>query len=125
MTHFQCRFILKKRALFKKVRSNSRSVDASDRSILNCLYMSCVLRGARWFSEHQGLEVVDSAEDDKAMHETWHQEQQARGGSAHMSAERDRGGFGGPEQHDTVALLAIDANGDIAGGCSTSGWCDL
>lgn len=27
-----------------------------------------------------------------------------------------------PAQHDTIALLGVDAEGNIAGGCSTSGW---
>ena len=26
------------------------------------------------------------------------------------------------EHHDTIALLVLGANGDLAGGCSTSGW---
>ena len=26
------------------------------------------------------------------------------------------------DNHDAIALLGVDANGHIAGGCSTSGW---
>ena len=69
-------------------------------------HVMLVGEGARWFALEHGVESVPI--DDLAAKK-----------SAWVNRERD------PETdregHDTIALLMLDANGDIAGGCSTSG----
>ena len=77
-------------------------------------------QGAKWFAEAQGLETYPTEEDEEK-YEQWLAEQ-VRTGEARMPSAEDKGGFGGPENHDTVALLVLDADGNLAGGCSTSGW---
>ena len=67
--------------------------------------------GAHWFAEQNGLEVRDG-QADKANYRTWLTRQ-----------KRPTPGKGDkPENHDTIALLILDADGNIAAGCSTSGW---
>ncbi len=62
--------------------------------------------GARWFALEHGAETLDdpALADKKAK---W-----ARGEREGEASERG---------HDTITVLALDANGDLAGGCSTSG----
>jgi isoaspartyl peptidase/L-asparaginase-like protein (Ntn-hydrolase superfamily) len=85
-------------------------------------HVMMVGEGARWFAEQQGLEVVQCEESDRAAHDAWRAAQTARSGPARMPSGGEAGGFGGANNHDTVALLVLNEAGDIAGGCSTSGW---
>ena len=85
-------------------------------------HVMLVGEGARWFAEQQGLEVVPCEKSDKAAHDAWRAAQTVRTGPARMPADGGTGGFGGPDNHDTVALLVLTDAVDIAGGCSTSGW---
>ena len=62
--------------------------------------------GARVFAMGQGLESIPV--DTRAFYEKWRQEQRARGAKK-------------PANHDTIALLALGADGTLAAGCSTSG----
>ena len=67
--------------------------------------------GAHWFAEQNGLEVRDG-QADKANYRKWLTRQ-----------KRPTPGKGDkPENHDTIAQIILDADGNIAGGCSTSGW---
>ena len=67
--------------------------------------------GAYWFAEQNGLEVRDG-QADKANYREWLTRQ-----------KRPTPGKGDkPENHDTIAQIILDADGNIAGGCSTSGW---
>ena len=67
--------------------------------------------GAHWFAEQNGLEVRDG-QADKANYREWLTRQ-----------KRPTPGKGDkPENHDTIAQIILDADGNIAGGCSTSGW---
>ena len=67
--------------------------------------------GAYWFAEQNGLEVRDG-QADKANYREWLTRQ-----------KRPTPGKGDkPENHDTIAQIILDAGGNIAGGCSTSGW---
>lgn len=67
--------------------------------------------GAHWFAEQNGLEVRDG-QADKANYREWLTRQ-----------KRPTPGKGDkPENHDTIAQIILDAGGNIAGGCSTSGW---
>ena len=67
--------------------------------------------GAHWFAEQNGLEVR-AGQADKANYREWLTRQ-----------KRPTPGKGDkPENHDTIAQIILDADGNIAGGCSTSGW---
>ena len=67
--------------------------------------------GARWFAKQNGLEVRDS-QADEASYQAWLAKQKKP-----APGKGDK-----PENHDTIALLILDADGNIAAGCSTSGW---
>lgn len=81
-------------------------ITAARRVMENTKHVMLVGEGARWFALEQGVEAVDIA-DLAAKKDAW-------------VAQRHR-----PDVqrtgHDTVALLVLDADGHIAGGCSTSG----
>jgi N4-(beta-N-acetylglucosaminyl)-L-asparaginase len=62
--------------------------------------------GARVFALEQGLESIPV--DDRELYEKWRQKRGAQQPKK-------------PDNHDTIALLALGADGTIAGGCSTSG----
>ena len=67
--------------------------------------------GAHWFAEQNGLEVRDG-QADKANYREWLARQKRL-----TPGKGDK-----PENHDTIALLILDENGNLAAGCSTSGW---
>jgi len=67
--------------------------------------------GARKFALEQGFEQVELLTEERRRAWLAWSEQNAR-----EKAENPR------FSHDTVALLVLGANGDLAGGCSTSGW---
>jgi isoaspartyl peptidase/L-asparaginase-like protein (Ntn-hydrolase superfamily) len=67
--------------------------------------------GAHWFAEQNGLEVRDG-QADKANYREWLAKQEK---SSPVKGDK-------PKNHDTIALIILDANGNLAGGCSTSGW---
>ncbi|MFP6720138.1 MAG: N(4)-(beta-N-acetylglucosaminyl)-L-asparaginase [Candidatus Poribacteria bacterium] len=64
--------------------------------------------GAQKFALDQGFQRTNLLT--QARQEEWKNWQKKREKEAHSDA------------HDTITLLALDKNGDIAGGCSTSGW---
>ncbi len=68
-------------------------------------HVMLVGEGARQFALSQGFEKVNLlTEDQRQKWEKWREDQ-------HKA-----------DNHDTIALLGVDASGHIAGGCSTSGW---
>ena len=68
-------------------------------------HVMLVGEGARQFALSQGFEKVNLlTEEQRVKWEKWKKEQ-------HKA-----------DNHDTIALLGVDGNGRIAGGCSTSGW---
>ena len=67
--------------------------------------------GAHWFAKQNGLEVRDG-QADEASYRAWLAKQKKP-----APGQGDK-----PENHDTIALLILDADGNIAAGCSTSGW---
>lgn len=69
--------------------------------------------GARLFAIEEGLESVPI--DSAARNEIWHQQRMAEKRAASETKKS-------AENHDTIALLVLAASGEIAGGCSTSGW---
>ena len=48
--------------------------------------------------------------------------QRTTGAAAKSQAATGGDGTRDPHHHDTIALIGIDDNGDLYGGCSTSGW---
>ena len=80
-------------------------ITAARRVMEETQHVMLVGEGARWFALEQGLESAEIDHD--GLKAAW------------IARERDPDP--GERGHDTIALLALDANGDIAGGCSTSG----
>ncbi|MDP6795182.1 MAG: N(4)-(beta-N-acetylglucosaminyl)-L-asparaginase [Verrucomicrobiota bacterium] len=74
-------------------------------------HVMLVGRGAGWFAKEEGLKVLDTAKDE-ASYKAW------------LAAQKKSSPGNGdkPDNHDTVTLIVLDTNGDLAGGCSTSGW---
>ncbi len=71
-------------------------------------HVMLVGEGARQFAVSQGFEEMDLLTDEsKKAWEKWKKERQE------MTPH---------ETHDTIAVLAQDNNGDLAGACTTSGW---
>jgi N4-(beta-N-acetylglucosaminyl)-L-asparaginase len=66
--------------------------------------------GARMFALEQGLESVEV--DSRERYDAWMKQ---RVTEQHKTPDQK------PENHDTIALLVLGADGNIAGGCSTSG----
>jgi N4-(beta-N-acetylglucosaminyl)-L-asparaginase len=79
-------------------------ISAARRVMEKTPYVMMVGEGARMFALGQGLESVEVNSRD--LYERWQKQQSA------PAAKKG---------HDTLALLIVAANGDIAGGCSTSG----
>ena len=69
-------------------------------------HVMLVGEGARWFALEHGVESIDVSAYD-AMKAAWQQ--------GHRPKDPDTDG------HDTITLLARDAEGHMVGGCSTSG----
>src|SRR6185295_17294058 len=68
--------------------------------------------GARMFALEEGLEsvAINSAERNEA----WRRKQESLNRPPKEAAEKSK-------NHDTIALLVLGRDGNIAGGCSTSG----
>ncbi len=73
--------------------------------------------GARLFALEQGLEAVESNSIER--HQAWHRKRMEAAAAAAAKPVKDGQK---PLNHDTIALLVLGPNGEIAGGCSTSGW---
>jgi isoaspartyl peptidase/L-asparaginase-like protein (Ntn-hydrolase superfamily) len=81
-------------------------ISAARRVMEKSPHVMLVGEGARVFALEEGLESIPV--DDRELYEKWRQER---------SAQRAKQ----PQNHDTIALLILGADGTIAGGCSTSG----
>ncbi|MCZ6835381.1 MAG: N(4)-(beta-N-acetylglucosaminyl)-L-asparaginase [Planctomycetota bacterium] len=81
--------------------------------------------GADAFALEQGLKPASLLSDEaKKKWEQWQHEKEARGIDHDSKIFPPRpidDGSGGPLFHDTIGILAIDANGVLSGACSTSG----
>lgn len=74
-------------------------------------HVMLVGEGARRFALEQGFEPTELlTEEQRQRWLRWKAEQQ------------ERKQENGPESHDTIAVLALGPDGNIAGACSTSGW---
>lgn len=80
-------------------------ISAARRVMEDTKHVMLVGEGARWFALSKGLESVDVSEL-PAKKQAWQQ-----------AAQKDAT----PSGHDTVTLLVLAQDGDLAGGCSTSG----
>ena len=74
------------------------------------------ISAARLFALEQGLASVPL--DTTAAYEAWRQKRALEKEAATQAGDPEKK----KENHDTIALLVLGANGDLAGGCSTSGW---
>jgi N4-(beta-N-acetylglucosaminyl)-L-asparaginase len=81
-------------------------ISAARRVMEKTSHVMLVGQGAREFALEEGLESIPV--DDGELYEKWRQQR---------NAEKSKK----PTNHDTIALLALAADGTIAGGCSTSG----
>ncbi len=82
-------------------------ITAARRVMENTKHVMLVGEGARWFALEEGLESIDVA-DLPAKKRAW------------LERERDPAPPADPG-HDTVTVLLLDADGNLYGGCSTSG----
>ena len=85
-------------------------ISAARRVMEKTKHVMLVGEGARAFALEQGLESVSI--EPRSIHERSHPEREG----AHAKSPA-----GKPDGHDTLALLVLGADGNIAGGCSTSG----
>jgi len=85
-------------------------ISAARRVMEKTPHVMLVGEGARMFALEEGLESVEVNSREK--HEAWQKEK---------AASRAKLPAPGPDNHDTIALLVLGADGNIAGGCSTSG----
>lgn len=85
-------------------------ISAARRVMEKTRHVMLVGEGARMFAEEEGLETVPI--NSKERYEEWRKKR---------AAAQDKGGDQKPKGHDTIALLVLAKDGNIAGGCSTSG----
>lgn len=85
-------------------------ISAARRVMEKTRHVLLVGEGARMFALEEGLESVEL--NSRERYDQW-QKQRA--------AQRSKPAEKKPDNHDTIALLVLGANGNIAGGCSTSG----
>ena len=75
-------------------------------------HVMLVGEGAKRFALSEGFEAAELlTEGQRRKRREWRAEQE----------KRQPGGGGDPVGHDTISLLALGADGNLAGGCSTSG----
>ena len=91
-------------------------ISAARRVMEQTPHVMLVGDGARQFAIDQGLESVpvESAQKHAAW---WAERARERSKAVKPNPPKDI-----RENHDTIALLALDRDGNLAGGCSTSGW---
>ncbi len=82
-------------------------ITAARRVMDSSKHVMLVGEGARWFALEHGLESVDVSDLD-AKKAAWVEREQD------PAEPLEKG-------HDTITLLMLDGNGDLFGGCSTSG----
>ncbi len=88
-------------------------ISAARRVMEKTPHVMLVGEGARMFALEEGLESV--ANDTTERYEAWRKKRAATKSDTTQPKRN-------PDNHDTIALLVLGADGNIAGGCSTSGW---
>ncbi len=73
-------------------------------------HVMLVGEGAKQFAIEHGVSPTDLLTDDQK--ERWQQWKKQQASKPEIDEDH----------HDTIAMLGLDANGDLYGGCSTSGW---
>lgn len=91
-------------------------ISAARRVMEKTPHVMLVGEGARLFALEQGLASVPL--DTTAAYAAWRKKRAAEAEAAAREADPEKK----KKNHDTIALLVLGTNGDIAGGCSTSGW---
>lgn len=84
-------------------------ISAARRVMEKSPHVLLVGEGARMFALQQGLESVEV--DSARLNEQWQRQQLKSATASHKKRNN----------HDTIALLVLGADGTVAGGCSTSG----
>lgn len=87
-------------------------ISAARRVMEKTPHVMLVGEGARQFALEEGLESVEINSAER--HEAWRKKRAASKAAEGSKKKTDN--------HDTIALLVLGADGNIAGGCSTSGW---
>jgi|FLMP01.1.fsa_nt_emb N4-(beta-N-acetylglucosaminyl)-L-asparaginase len=86
-------------------------ISAARRVMEKTPHVMLVGDGARMFAIEEGLKSIDV--DSSKLHEAWRKERASKKQAVQKRSKGD---------HDTIALLVLGSDGNIAGGCSTSGW---
>ena len=86
-------------------------ISAARRVMEKTPHVMLVGEGARLFALQEGLEAVEV--NSRELNEQWQREKLAQ---RHPGSEQKK-----KDNHDTIALLLLGADGNLAGGCSTSG----
>ena len=81
-------------------------ISAARRVMDKTKHVMLVGEGARMFALEEGLESTEP--NSRELYEKW-------------SRQRPKPAKAKPDNHDTIALLILGADGNLAGGCSTSG----
>ncbi len=87
-------------------------ISAARRIMEKTPHVMLVGEGARMFALEENLESVEINSAER--NEVWRKQ---RASKKNASEPGDK-----PKNHDTIALLVLGPDGNIAGGCSTSGW---
>jgi len=89
-------------------------ISAARRVMEKTPHVMLVGEGARMFALEEGLESIEVETKDK--YDAWKKKR---------AADKDREAADKARKHnnhDTIALIVLGTDGNIAGGCSTSGW---
>jgi len=86
-------------------------ISAARRVMEKTPHVMLVGDGARMFAIEEGLKSIEV--DSSKLHEAWRKERASKKQAVQKRSKDD---------HDTIALLVLGPDGNIAGGCSTSGW---
>lgn len=78
------------------------------------IHVMLVGEGARQFALDHGFEKVNLLTDKQKENHAKFLKKKAAGKKEEQKVDEDH--------HDTIALLGVDEDGNIVGGCSTSGW---
>src|SRR6185369_5753396 len=85
-------------------------ISAARRVMEKTPHVMLVGEGARLFALQEGLEAIQV--DSRQLYDKWQQQK---------LAQRTNPSTKKADNHDTIALLVLGADGNLAGGCSTSG----
>jgi isoaspartyl peptidase/L-asparaginase-like protein (Ntn-hydrolase superfamily) len=90
-------------------------ISAARRVMEKTPHVMLVGQGARDFAIQQGLDAVDISENARRSATWWQTAQFDKLAPKELNVQQQQ------QQHDTIALLVLGADGTISGGCSTSG----